>query len=135
MAIIVTDNKSCFSIYRTEQKWLHSTFKGVVNYDLIIEHLENGQRFSKKNEIYGALVDLRTLRGSYYKLFDYLEYEAYPKLKSSGLRNQAFIISDDLITANVTEKLMQMFARLDITAKMFTNLNEAKYWLTEQVKP
>ena len=134
MTVLITDNKSCYSVYEPENKWIYSTFKGIVNYKLIMEHLQNGQRFSRNHEILGALVDLRNLRGSYIKLFDLLENEVYPKLKSRGLQTQAFIISDDLLIANVTDKLMEMFARLEITAQIFTNLEEAKIWLEDKVK-
>lgn len=99
-----------------------------------MEHLENGQRFSRNHEILAALVDLRNLRGSYIKLFDLLENEVYPKMKSRGLQTQAFIISDDLLIANVTDKLMEMFARLEITAQIFTDIEEAKIWLEDKVK-
>lgn len=99
-----------------------------------MEHLENGQRFSRNHEIPGALVDLRNLRGSYIKLFDLLENEVYPKMKSRGLQTQAFIISDYLLFANVTDKLMEMFARLEITAHVFTDIEEAKIWLEDKVK-
>lgn len=58
----------------------------------------------------GLLADLRTLRGSYYKLFDYLQNEVYPNLKSKGLHAQAFIISDDIITAHGTGKLMDVLS-------------------------
>ena len=133
MKVIVTDNKSCYSVYETENKLIHSTFKGFVNYGLIMEHLENGQRFSQQNEILGALVDLRTLRGSYFKLFEFLEKEAYPKLKSRGLNTQAFIISEDILIAHVTDKLMDMFSRLNIKAQIFTEIKEARTWLLEQV--
>ena len=133
MKVIVTDNKSCYSVYETENKLIHSTFKGFVNYGLIMEHLENGQRFSQQNEILGALVDLRTLRGSYFKLFEFMEKEAYPKLKSRGLNTQAFIISEDILIAHVTDKLMDMFSRLNIKAQIFTEIKEARTWLLEQV--
>ena len=133
MAVIITDNKSCYSVYLPEYKLLHSTFKGIVNHELIMEHLQNGQRFSENHKILGAIVDLRTLRGSYYKLFEVLESVAYPKLKARGLSTQAFIISDDLLIANVTEKLMEMFGRLNISAQIFTEFDEAKAWLKEKV--
>ena len=133
MTVLITDNKSCYSVYDPEYKWLYSTFKGIVNYELIMEHLKNGQQFSQNHEILGALVDLRTLRGTYFKLFDILEKEVYPKMKSSGLNTQAFIISDDLLIANITNKLMEMFVRLEITAQIFTDIDEAKIWLHEQV--
>lgn len=134
MAVIITDNKSCFSVYEPEYKWLFSTFKGIVNYQLIMEHLKNGQCFSQDNEILGALVDLRSLRGSYYKLFEFLEKEAYPNLKSRGMITQAFIVSDDLLIAHITEKLMDMFIRLNINARMFNDFDEAKVWLKENIE-
>ena len=133
MTVIITDNKSCYSVYLPEYKWVHSTFKGIVNYELIMEHLQNGQRFSQNHKILGALVDLRSLRGSYYKLFEFLESVAYPKLKKSGLSTQAFIISDDLLIANVTEKLMDVFSRLNIKAEIFTDIDEARIWLQKNV--
>jgi hypothetical protein len=133
MTVLITDNKSCYSVYEPENKWIYSTFKGIVNYKLIMEHLQNGQRFSQNHEILGALVDLRTLRGSYLKLFDYLENEAYPNLQSRGLNTQAFIISDDIITAHVTGKLMEMFVRLNIKAEIFTDIEQGRAWLQRHV--
>jgi len=70
--------------------------------------------------------------GSYFKLFEFLEKEAYPKLKSRGLNTQAFIISNDLLVANITEKLMELFSRLNIKAQTFTDFDEAKTWLKEK---
>lgn len=55
-------------------------------------------------------------------------------MKSRGLQTQAFIISDYLLFANVTDKLMEMFARLEITAHVFTDIEEAKIWLEDKVK-
>ena len=133
MSVIVTDNKSCLSIYKPKSRTLHSTFKGVFNYALIMEHLQNGQKFSQNNEVLGALVDLRSLRGSFYKLFNYLEKEAYPNLKARGLTTQAFVVSDDLLTTRVTEKLMEMFKRLNIKAEIFTEPGRAETWLLEQL--
>jgi hypothetical protein len=63
-----------------------------------------------------------------------LEKDIYPKLKSRALNTQTFIISDDLITAHVTEKLMEMFRRLNISAQIFTDFDEAEAWLKEKVR-
>ena len=75
------------------------------------------------------MVDLRKLRGSYIKLFEYLENDTFPNLKSKGLSSQAFVVSDDLITTHVTRKLMDVFKRLKIEAKIFTDLEDARAWL------
>lgn len=133
MTVIITDNKSCYSVYEPENKWMHSTFKGIVNYKLIRQHIENGQKFSKNHEVFGALVDLRALRGSYYKLFDYLENEAYPNLKANGLNSHAFILSDDILTTHVTGKLMEMLEHLYINAEIFTDIDKARAWLKQKV--
>jgi hypothetical protein len=55
-------------------------------------------------------------------------------LKERGLSTQAFIISDDLLIANITEKLMDVFSRLNINAQIFTDFEEAKTWLKKKVR-
>ncbi len=138
MPVIVTDNKLCYSVYHTESKILHSTYSGLVNNKanqiLFQEHLANGIEFAKENEIRGIIVDIRKLRGSYVKYFDYLESTGYPALKKSGFTHEAIVVSDDLIIANVSRKLVDILTRLRVEARIFTGLREAETWLTKQVK-
>ncbi len=135
MTVVVTDSKLCYSVYNTQSKILHSTYRGVLNKDQLIAHLNNGVVFGKENEILGSLVDLRKLHGSYYKFFEFLEFEAYPGIQRSGLHYLAFILSDDIIVNNVTKKLMEVIKRLKLEARIFTNSEEGLKWLGEQVTP
>ena len=131
--VILTDNKLCYSVYKPEFKILHSTYKGVPNEKLFLQHLENILQFSESNQILGVLVDLRKLVGSYIKYFDYLENQKYPNLQHQGFSHEAFVISDDIIVANVTNKLIEVLARLNITAKIFSDLDKARDWLNKNV--
>ena len=133
MTVIVTDNKLCYSVFQPEIKILITTFKGVVNYALMRQHMENVLHFSEANEVVGALVDFRLIRGSYFKIFDHLEKEVYPKLKSRGFNVLAFVISDDLLTANVTEKLKDVLQKQNGNIKLYSNIDEAMNWLTDKV--
>jgi hypothetical protein len=134
MTVIVTDNKLCYSVYQPDKKILITTFKGVVNYALMRHHMENVLRFSKDNQVLGGLIDFRLIRGSYFKIFDYLEKEVYPKLLTRGFNVQAFIISDDLLTANVTEKLKNVLQKQEGKINLFRNYSEAEKWLEEKLK-
>lgn len=133
MTDIVTDNKLCYSVFRPVEKILITTFKGVVNYALMREHMENVLHFSENNQVLGALVDFRLIRGSYFKIFDHLEKEIYPKLKSRGFNILAFVISDDLLTANVTEKLKDVLQKQNSNIKLYSSLDEAMNWLEKNV--
>ena len=134
MTVIVTDNKLCYSVYQPEEKILITTFKGVVNYALMRQHMVNVLRFSKDSQVLGALVDFSLIRGSYFKLFDYLEKKVYPKLKSRGFSALAFVISDDLLTANVTEKLKDVLQKQEGKINLFRDYNEAEKWIQDELK-
>jgi hypothetical protein len=134
MAVIVTDNKLCYSVYEPENKILHSTYKGVLNREQFLIHHKNGIQFGQGHEIVGSLVDLRKLHGSYLKFFNFLEFEAYPGIQKAGFHCLAFVISDDIIIKNVTHKLMAVIERLALEAKIFTEATEARKWLLKCIK-
>ena len=132
MKVIITDNKTCYSYYDPEFKLLYTEFKGLVNYDLWKAHIQNVILFSKNNKVLGAIVDFRKLRGSFYNLFNHLEKNVQPNLQKRGFNVQAFIVSDDLITANVAEKLVALFRKHNGIVEVFTDENLAKEWVFEK---
>lgn len=135
MPVIVTDNKLCHSVYNQQTKILYSTYKGLVINELFSEHMQNTFKFIKTNKILGSVVDFRKLRGSYLKVFKFLEQEAYPGLKKAGAHYLAFVISDDIIIENVTVKLMEVIERVGgIKARIFTNDKIAEKWLMGEIK-
>ncbi len=138
MSIIVTDNKLCKSIYDPKSKIIRSTYTGLANNKtnqiLFQEHLDNGIALAKAHEIRGVLIDIRKLRGSYVRYFDFLEKVGYPTLKKSGFSHEAMVVSDDLIIANVTNRLLEILTRLQVKARVFNDLEEAGKWLRQQVE-
>ena len=133
MEVVITDNKICHSYFDSEAKILHTKFKGIVNLDLFKEHTRNVLKFNSENHILGATVDFRKLRGSFLKIIDHLEGTVQPKLQARGFNIQAFIVSDDIITAAVTEKLYNTFRNHDGTVKIFTDPGEAEKWVIEMI--
>ena len=52
MSVVVTDNKTCYSIYQPEDKIVITTFKGIVNYSLMNEHIKNILRFTQGKQMF-----------------------------------------------------------------------------------
>ena len=133
MEVVITDNKICHSYFDSESKIVHSGFKGIVNLDLFKEHTQNVLKFNSENHILGALVDFRKLRGSFLKIIDHLEGAVQPKLQARGFNIQAFIVSDDIITAAVTERLYNTFRSHDGNVNVFTEPLEAEKWVVKMI--
>jgi hypothetical protein len=133
MEVVITDNKTCYSYYDSEHKILHSNFKGIVNLDLFKEHTLNVLSFTKENQILAGLIDFRKLRGSFLKILGHLEGKVQPKLQARGFNIQAFIVSDDIITTAVTEKLYDLFRSHDGNVKIFSDPDDAKKWVVEMI--
>ena len=133
MEVVITDNKTCHSYFDSESKILHSGFKGIVNLDLFKEHTRNVLKFNSENHILAATVDFRKLRGSFLKILGHLEANVQPKLQARGFNIQAFIVSDDIITATVTERLYRLFKSHDGNVKIFTDPVEAENWVIEMI--
>lgn len=133
MEVVVTDNKTCYSYYDSELKILHSNFKGIVNLGLFKEHAQNVVKFTQDNQILAGLIDFSKLRGSFIKMLGHLEGEVQPKLQARGFNIQAFIVSDDIITTAVTEKLYNIFRSHDGNVKIFTDFDEAEKWVIEMI--
>ena len=66
-------------------------------------------------------------------MLGYLEEDVQPKLQARGFNTQAFIVSDDILTANVTEKLTEKFRNHQGNVKLFTDIDEANNWLLEMI--
>lgn len=130
--INITDNKACFSYYRPTSKTIHTTFRGRVNYTFMKEHIGNVIKFNKENEVLGAVVDFSLLRGSFIKLFEHLGKKAQPEFKARGFNVQAFVVSDDLISTNVTKKLAKLFKNQESNVKVFKNLDRANEWILKE---
>jgi hypothetical protein len=50
-----------------------------------------------------------------------------------GFNIQAFLVSDDILTTNVTDKLVELFRRKKGDVKLFTEIDTAKEWLLKEI--
>jgi hypothetical protein len=132
MPIVITDNKFCYSVYYPESKVLHSKYTGRPTQNLVLEHYNGTMNLINENSVIGTLIDLRQMYGSYFKYVELLAGDAYPKMKRKGLKYLAFIISDDILVKNVTDKLVDAIERLGLVVEVFTDFDEAEDWLLSE---
>lgn len=132
--VVVTDNQTCYSVFSPDDKILVTSFRGIVNYSLMKDHISNVLRFAEDNEILGAIVDFRKLRGSFYKLFDTIEQEAYPKFIAHGFKVQALLVSDDILTGNLIDRLSLRLRKKGGVVQIFHQLEDARQWVIAQTE-
>ena len=134
MAIVLTNNQLCYSVYDTEHKILHSTFRGRFNKDLNLKHLRVVSEFSKENEILGSIVDVTKLRGSFAGMFETMETKTLPGIKKAGFRFVAYVISDDILMRAVIKKWVEIAKGLNLKIEIFEDLVDAKDWIINAIK-
>lgn len=132
--MIVAKDKLGVTKYTEDIKLIESTYKGRVDTDMSVAHLSKVAEFYSKNEIRGAIIDLRGLYGSFLKVMEYLVDTFYPIAQKSGMRAQAFVITDDLIIKSMADKLKQVTPTFNIKASVFSTPQEAKVWIESIIK-
>lgn len=132
--MIVAKDKLGVTEYIEDLKLIESTYKGRVDTDLSVVHLSKVAEFYSKNEIRGAVIDLRGLYGSFVKVMEYLVDTFYPIAKKSGMKAQAFVITDDIIIKTMAEKLKDVTPKFNIEARVFSTPKEARSWIDSIIK-
>ena len=127
--LLVFTNKMADIYFHPEKKILSVVYNGLVEYDLFEEVIEEVNNLAAKKGVHGTLADVSMLRGSFYRLLEYMEEIGFPLLIDHGLKLQAQIISDDLIMKNLIAKVNEMLASLGVKTKNFENRNEGFEWL------
>lgn len=127
--MIIAQNKLATTTFFDEKKKLVSLYKGRVNIDLALEHLANVVEFYHSNSVNGSVADLHKLVGSYAKVMDYLVESYYPAAVKSGLKIQAYVVSQDLINENLGFRLDGLAAKFGILSSVFTSRKEAETWV------
>lgn len=107
---------------------------GFAKKELLIDQLRAVIEFSKKNHITSAIADFRKLQGSFKNIFEYLNIEYYPALKSQGLKCKAFVISEDIISTYLTNELVKDLKKQGIDAAIFSTTSSAGNWVNQQTK-
>lgn len=132
--MIIVQNKLATTTFYEEEKKLVSVYKGRVIIDLALEHLANVVDFYRTNSVNGSVADLHKLLGSYAKVMDYLVESYYPAAVKSGLKIQAYVVSEDLINENLGLRLDGLAAKFGIKSSVFTNRKEAEDWVDDFLK-
>lgn len=129
--MVITKNKLASTSFNESDGILTSVYKGRVKIDLALEHLANVVDFYNSNKVNGSVADLSQLVGSFAKVIDYLVESYYPSAVKSGLKVQAYVVSEDLIIENLGFKLDGLAATFNIKSAVFTNRSKAEEWVKE----
>ena len=120
-------------LFTLKKKTLVSVYKGRVDIDLALEHLADIVEFYKTTKIYGSVVDLKGLYGSFAKVFEYMANTYYPIAIENGLKSQVYVVSEDLIVNNLGSKLKTMATSFKLKSEVFSEREEAEKWLKENI--
>lgn len=130
--MIIAQNRIATTVFHVEEKLLISEYAGRVDVELAIAHLTAITKFYAANEVRGSIVDLSKVFGSFAKVLGYLGKEGFPIAKKSGLCCLCYVVKDDLIIENLTNKLKFAAASHSISVDIFKNRKDAEYWIKSQ---
>ncbi len=128
---IIAENDFAVSTFDENSRIVRSTFKGRVKLDLAYEHMDELGEFYLNNKINGSIVNISKVYGSYAKILEYLKVNFLPKTKTSGIKRKAYVVSDDIIVAHLSAKLVNGDEYNHIKSKVFFYLKEAEEWVNE----
>ncbi len=130
---LIFSNKMADLYFNASTKKMVVIYHGLVDYDLLLEIIDSVNQIATETGIYGTLVDISELRGSFHRLLGYMEETGFPLLVEQGLKFQAQIISDDLMMQNLSKKIEKLLTSLGVNLKTFTNRAEGEEWLNYQL--
>ena len=120
LATTFYEKEKCILIYKTNKLFINK------RNDLIRVYLEDVIRLIQDIPVKGEIVDLTGLRGNFKDIIEYLTNDYYPKMKNRGLVKCAYIVTDDLISNNLVEKIQ---IRNKTKTKTFQNIDQALKWV------
>lgn len=129
--MIIAQNKLATTTFNPDTKLLISVYKGRVNIEWALEHLAKVVEFYNSNLVNGSVADLHQLLGSYAKVLDYLVESYYPAAVKSGLKIQAYVVSQDLINENLGVKLDGLASKFEIKSAVFNNRQQGEAWVND----
>ena len=129
--MIIYKDKISTIEYDPESRNITYNERGFAKKELLIQQLKAVIEFSKKNHVASSIADFRRLQGSFKNVFEYLNTEYYPALKSQGMKCKAFIISEDIISTYLTNELVKDLRKQGINAAIFSNTASAGEWVSQ----
>ncbi len=129
--MIIYKDKISTIEYDKKSKNITYNERGFAKKELLIAQLKAVMEFSKTNRVISTIADFRRLQGSFKNIFEYLNTEYYPALKSQGIKCKAFIISEDIISTYLTNELVKDLKKQGIDAAIFSNTASAGTWVSQ----
>lgn len=131
--MILEQNIFGISSFDKKKEVLQEQFRGRFNIDMLADHFESIENFLKSNKAKASIVDISKVYGSFAKILEYVEHSYFPTLEKSGIRYQAYIISDDLMIQNLIDKVEKLSNQFNIEIKIFYDIESANTWLQKKL--
>jgi len=132
--MLVVKNDQATTEFDPNLKILKSVYIGRYQKELAIGHIKKVMKFYSHNEVKGSLIDISQGYGSFAKLFEFLTTSYYPIAAKSGLSVQVYIVSSDLLSSALGEKLGYLASQFNIKSNLFVDKKEAEQWLVKMLK-
>lgn len=132
--MIIFQNKLSIIEYDVVRKLITYLQNGITKKELLLEQLKAVMEFSKISPVTSVIADLRNQQGSFKSVFDFLQTEYYPTLKSRGLLCKVFILNEDIINNFLVNELISDLNKHGIEAAIFSDPDLASEWIKKQVK-
>ncbi len=127
--ILVYKNKISKTYYYAEKGIIFYEYAGIIDKKATELQIKSVLEFVKDKEVRGVLLDIRKLLGSFLKFIPYLREIYYPTLIARGLYCKTIVVSKDIITNRLSEKLYDLLIELGVKASVYNNISEAEDWL------
>ncbi len=134
MKTLIYSNKIAEIRYDTKSKIIYADYHGIVEYNLAENAIKSINQVAINNGIVGVIADVSNLRGSFYRIMDYMKNDGFPLLIKYGLRVHAQVISEDIIIHNLSNRVKDFSKELGIESKIFTDANKAEKWVKSVLK-
>ncbi len=132
--MIIAKNKLVTSTFYKEDQMLISVYKGRMSIELARDQAESLLDFYQNNWVVRSVIDISKLYGSFAKLIEYYKM-GYPTAVKSGLKCLAYVVSEDIMSNNLTAKMTYMANSFGVETNVFNSLEDATQWVKNQKNP
>ncbi len=129
--ILIYKNKISKTYYDADKRVIYYEFAGIMDRKATEIQLNFVLDFVRSREVYGMLLDIRKLMGSFSKLLSFLQEVYYPIMLERGLYCKAIVVSNDIITNHLAEQLHKMLVGIGVKANIFHEIHDANEWMVK----
>ena len=129
--VLIYKNKISKTYYDAEKSIIYYEFAGIIDRKATEIHLNAVLDFVKDKKVKGILTDISKLIGSFSKLLPFLKDVYYPLMIERGLYCKATVVSNDIITSHLSERLQEVLIKIGIKSNIFNNVPDAEEWMSK----